>query len=262
MTWGTGYGASKAIIEGAPAPWYFGPAKFAATTLSTLAGMPGGIFSPSIATGAGLGNCLCLLFPHDPRGAIVLLGMIAYFTGVVRAPLTAVIIVMEVTASRGMIIPLFASAVIADASAQLICKEKLYHGLAREFLIGLRMCRSQAEQPCAIAVLEQIDLAARALLDLADAVAHRPLVGLARPVAADADVDQGFARQRAEQSVALPLREKFARIDDQSRRADRRVPPDLGRLITVADAMVADVDSIVIAAVRSVRPAIVAAAAR
>ena len=133
MTWGTGYAQSKAIIEGAPAPWYFGPAKFGATTLSTLAGMPGGIFSPSIATGAGLGNILCLLFPRDPSGAVVLLGMIAYFTGVVRAPLTAVIIVMEVTASRGMIIPLFASAVIADASAQLVCKEKLYHGLARDF---------------------------------------------------------------------------------------------------------------------------------
>ena len=133
MTWGTGYAASKAIIEGAPAPWYFGPAKFAATALSTLAGMPGGIFSPSIATGAGLGNMLCLLFPDDPRGAVVLLGMIAYFTGVVRAPLTAVIIVMEATGSRGMILPLFASAVIADASAQLVCKEKLYHGLAREF---------------------------------------------------------------------------------------------------------------------------------
>lgn len=132
-TWGTGYEASKAIIEGARAPWYFGPAKFVATTLSTLAGMPGGIFSPSIATGAGLGNMLCLLFPHDPRGAVVLLGMIGYFTGVVRAPLTAVIIVMEATASRGMIIPLFTSAVIADASARLICKEKLYHGLAREF---------------------------------------------------------------------------------------------------------------------------------
>ena len=133
MTWGTGYATSKAIIEGAPAPWYFGPAKFGATALSTLAGMPGGIFSPSIATGAGLGNILTLLFPNDPRGAVVLLGMIAYFTGVVRAPLTAVIIVMEVTASRGMILPLFASAVIADASAQLVCREKLYHGLARDF---------------------------------------------------------------------------------------------------------------------------------
>ena len=60
--------------------------------------------------------------------------MIAYFTGVVRAPLTAVIIIMEATASPGMILPLFASAVIADGSAQLICKEKLYDGLAREFL--------------------------------------------------------------------------------------------------------------------------------
>ena len=59
--------------------------------------------------------------------------MIAYFTGVVRAPLTAVIIVMEVTASRGMILPLFASALIADGCARLVCKEKLYHGLAREF---------------------------------------------------------------------------------------------------------------------------------
>lgn len=135
-TWGTGYAASKAIIEGAPAPWYFGPAKFAATTLSTLAGMPGGIFSPSIATGAGLGNVLCLVFPHDPRGAVVLLGMIAYFTGVVRAPLTAVIIVMEVTASRGMILPLFVSAIIADGSGRFVCKEKLYHGLAREFFTG------------------------------------------------------------------------------------------------------------------------------
>ena len=96
--------------------------------------MPGGIFSPSLATGAGVGNLLCLLFPQDPRGAVVLLGMIAYFTGVVRAPLTAVIIIVEATASRGMILPLFASALIADASARLVCKQKLYHALAREFL--------------------------------------------------------------------------------------------------------------------------------
>lgn len=134
LTWGTGYSASKAIIEGARAPWYFGPAKFTATLLSTLAGLPGGIFSPSLATGAGVGDLLCSLFPDDPRGAVVLLGMIAYFTGVVRAPLTAVIIIVEATASRGLILPLFASALIADATAQLVCKEKLYHALSREFV--------------------------------------------------------------------------------------------------------------------------------
>lgn len=134
MTWGTGYAEAKTIIEGARAPWWFGPGKFAATLLSTLAGLPGGIFSPSLATGAGVGNLLCLLFPNDPRGAIVLLGMIAYFTGVVRAPLTAVVIIVEATASRGMILPLFASALIADASARLVCKDKIYHALAREFI--------------------------------------------------------------------------------------------------------------------------------
>ena len=134
VTWGTGYSEAKMAIEGAPETLWFGPGKFAATLLSTVAGLPGGIFSPSLATGAGVGNLLCLLFPHDPRGAVVLLGMVAYFTGVVRAPLTAVIIIVEATASRGMILPLFASSLIADAAGRLVCKEKLYHALAREFL--------------------------------------------------------------------------------------------------------------------------------
>ena len=134
VTWGTGYSEAKAAIEGAPQSLWFGPGKFVATLLSTVAGLPGGIFSPSLATGAGVGSLLCLLFPHDPRGAVVLLGMVAYFTGVVRAPLTAVIIIVEATASRGMILPLFASALIGDSSARLVCKDKLYHALAREFL--------------------------------------------------------------------------------------------------------------------------------
>jgi H+/Cl- antiporter ClcA len=74
------------------------------------------------------------LWPHAPLGPIVLLGMIAYFTGVVRAPLTAVIIVSETTAARAMIIPLFATAIIADAVSGLICRERLYHSLSRNFL--------------------------------------------------------------------------------------------------------------------------------
>ena len=134
VTWGTGYAEAKAAVEGAHETLWFGPGKFVATLLSTVAGLPGGIFSPSLATGAGVGNLLCLMFPDDPRGAVVLLGMVAYFTGVVRAPLTAVIIITEATASRGMIFPLFASALIADASGRLVCKEKLYHALSREFL--------------------------------------------------------------------------------------------------------------------------------
>ncbi|WP_404368802.1 chloride channel protein [Sphingomonas sp. MMS24-J45] len=131
LTWGTGYSAAHAIIDGTNAPYWFGPAKFITTLATAASGVPGGIFAPSLATGAGLGALLRPLFPADPGGAVVLLGMVAYFTGVVRAPLTAVIIIVEATASRGLIMPLFLSALIAHSVSALVCKERLYHGLAK-----------------------------------------------------------------------------------------------------------------------------------
>jgi H+/Cl- antiporter ClcA len=102
-----------------------------ASLATAVAGIPGGIFAPALATGAGLGNILRLIFPDDPGGAIVLMGMVAYFTGVVRAPITAVIIIVEATASRGLILPLFLSALIAHAASRLVCPERLYHALAQ-----------------------------------------------------------------------------------------------------------------------------------
>ncbi|MDH7975556.1 chloride channel protein [Sphingomonas sp. AR_OL41] len=77
------------------------------------------------------------LFPGDPGGAVMLLGMVAYFTGVVRAPLTAVIIIVEATASRGLILPLFLSALIAHSVSALVCKERLYHGLSNPWRTAL-----------------------------------------------------------------------------------------------------------------------------
>ena len=133
-TWGTGYEATRQLVEGHSQPLWFGPAKFMAALATTLSGAPGGVFAPSLAVGAGVGNLLATLFPNDPSGAIVLLGMISYFVGVVRAPLTGVIIISETTASRGLIIPLFAAALIADVVSAMVCRERLYHGLAKPFL--------------------------------------------------------------------------------------------------------------------------------
>ncbi|MBY9062063.1 chloride channel protein [Sphingomonas yunnanensis] len=133
LTWGTGYDAARAMIVGVDAPLWFGPAKFLATLATAVAGLPGGIFAPSLAVGAGLGNLLRPLFPDEPASAIVILGMVGYFAGVVRAPLTAVIILSETTASRGLMLPMFAAAFLADGASSLVCREKLYHGLARTF---------------------------------------------------------------------------------------------------------------------------------
>lgn len=132
-TWGTGYAPARALIEGGTLSVWFGPAKFIASVFTTLSGTPGGIFSPSLAVGAGLGNAMARLF-DAPSSAVVLLGMAAYFVGVVRAPLTAVIILMETTAGRGMILPLFATALIADAASSLISRERIYHGLSKAFV--------------------------------------------------------------------------------------------------------------------------------
>jgi H+/Cl- antiporter ClcA len=130
LTWGTGYDAARTLVEGGRQPIWFAPAKFIATLASSLSGAPGGVFAPSLSVGAGLGGLMANIFPEESRSAIVLIGMIAYFVGVVRAPLTAVVIISEMTANRGMILPLFAAAVVADVAAKAVSGRRLYHGLA------------------------------------------------------------------------------------------------------------------------------------
>lgn len=134
LTWGTGYEPAKLLIEGAAQPIWFAPAKFLASIATAVSGIPGGIFAPSLSVGAGLGGMLAPLFAGTASGNIVLLAMTAYFVGVVRAPLTAVIIIMEMTASHDMLIALFATAVIAEGTARLICPVRLYHGLSKAFM--------------------------------------------------------------------------------------------------------------------------------
>ncbi|MEZ5994372.1 MAG: chloride channel protein [Hyphomonadaceae bacterium] len=133
-TFGTGYEVSRNLVEGQAASIWFAPAKLAATIASALSGNAGGIFAPSLSVGAGIGGLMQGFFPDAPTGAIVVLGMIGYFTGVVRAPFTAVIIVSEATASRGMILPLFVAALVADGVSALVCRQRLYHGLAQQFM--------------------------------------------------------------------------------------------------------------------------------
>jgi H+/Cl- antiporter ClcA len=132
---GTGYSQVKGMLEsGTPLPWNFGILKFAATTLSTISGIPGGIFSPSLAVGAGLGANVAHFFPATPLGAIILLGMVSYFAGVVQAPITAFVIVTEMTQNHNMVLPLMVASLIAHATSRLVCPEGVYHALSKNFL--------------------------------------------------------------------------------------------------------------------------------
>jgi len=133
--YGTGYSQVKALLDhGVPLPQSFGLLKMAATTLASISGIPGGIFSPSLAVGAGLGFDLSALFPGVPVAAVVLLGMVAYFAGVVQAPITAFVIVTEMTNDHAMVIPLMTAAFVGYAASRLVCHEGVYHALAKNFV--------------------------------------------------------------------------------------------------------------------------------
>jgi H+/Cl- antiporter ClcA len=135
MIYGTGYTQVKAaLVGGTPLPWNFGVLKLAATTLAAISGIPGGIFSPSLAIGAGIGANVAQLFSHAPVDALILLGMVSYFAGVVQAPITAFVIVSEMTDNHAMVVPLMAAAFIARAASGLVCREGIYHALAKRFL--------------------------------------------------------------------------------------------------------------------------------
>ena len=133
--YGTGYAQARAALHGiGTVPFAYAPLKFLATTLSSVCGLPGGIFSPSLSVGAGLGADIASLFPKDAMGAVVLLGMVSYFTGVVQAPITAFVIVSEMTDNHAMLVPLMAAALIANGASKIVCREGVYHSLAKRYV--------------------------------------------------------------------------------------------------------------------------------
>jgi H+/Cl- antiporter ClcA len=133
--YGTGYEQVKMALEhDAPLPQDFGVLKLLATTFAAISGIPGGIFAPSLAVGAGLASNIASVFHGAPLGALMLLGMVSYFAGVVQAPITAFVIVTEMTDNHGMVVPLMAAALIAHATSRLVCGEGIYHALAKGFV--------------------------------------------------------------------------------------------------------------------------------
>ena len=132
---GTGYEQARSLVQGhAVVGHEFGIVKFFANLSSYLAGIPGGLFSPALAVGAGLGNDIAVLMPNAPANAIVMLGMCGYLTGVTQAPLTSAVISMELTDSDGMLLPILATVLVARGASALVCRMPVYKALSQRLL--------------------------------------------------------------------------------------------------------------------------------
>ncbi|MEJ2034245.1 MAG: chloride channel protein, partial [Deltaproteobacteria bacterium] len=107
-------------------------AKVLATSLTLGSGASGGILAPSLFTGAVLGGAYGQMmhhfFPHiaAASGAYAMVGMAGVFAGVARAPITAILILFEMTQDYRIILPLMFATVLSTILAQVIEKESIY----------------------------------------------------------------------------------------------------------------------------------------
>lgn len=135
---GGGYGTLTDVLHGGLA-WKVMLAlcalKLAATVFSYSSGMAGGIFAPSLFLGGMVGGAVgaldVALFGHQPDviGAFALVGMGAVFAGVVRAPITSVLIIYEMTGNYRLILPLMTANMVAFALARHVRPVPIYEAL-------------------------------------------------------------------------------------------------------------------------------------
>ncbi|WP_228720817.1 chloride channel protein [Nitrogeniibacter mangrovi] len=149
ITWGTGYAESKAALEGVEAlPFYFMFAKAFVIWLAFISGIPGGIFAPALAVGAGIGADIALLLPGESSSAILVLGMVSFLAGITQSPITSLVIVMEMTANHQMLLPLMGAAVVSQGFSRSVAPVPLYDALAIGMLKDItRQLRGSSQPP-------------------------------------------------------------------------------------------------------------------
>ena len=121
--------------------------KILATSLTIAIGGSGGVFAPSLFIGAMLGTAYGDVIQrwvpglHGPAGAYGLVGMGALFAGAGRAPMTAVIIIFELTGDYQIILPLMFAIAVATAGSSLLSADTIYTLKLRRRGIDIRRQR-------------------------------------------------------------------------------------------------------------------------
>lgn len=108
-------------------------AQFCLTILAYSAGAPGGLFAPALVLGSALGYLVGVaevaLISSESPYTFALAGMGAFFTAVVRVPVTAIVIIFEMTADFNLVLPLMISSAVAYIVAESVSQGSLYEHL-------------------------------------------------------------------------------------------------------------------------------------
>ena len=126
--------------------------KILATIVSFVSGTPGGMFAPTLFIGAMLGGFIAgvehLLFPHlaISTGTYVMVGMGVLFAGFLRAPMTSVFMVLEVSGNYSIILPVIVANTFAYVISRTLQPTPIFDLLTRQDGLDLPSMEEQREQ--------------------------------------------------------------------------------------------------------------------
>jgi chloride channel protein, CIC family len=166
--------------------------KIVATTLSFVSGTPGGMFAPAMFVGAMLGGAVGgaeqILYPHliGSTGTYALVGMGVLFAGFLRAPMTSVFMVLELSGNYSIIVPVIVANTFAYLIARSLQPTPIFDLLTRQDGLVLPSLEEEREQqvlrvedamePASVPVLNGEDSIAQALRRVQDAKSEHFLV--------------------------------------------------------------------------------------
>jgi CIC family chloride channel protein len=126
--------------------------KLLSTSLSFATGTPGGLFAPVLFMGAMLGGSVAMLeqqlFPAIavPVGAYALVGMGALFAGILRAPMTSVFMILEVSGNYSIVLPVMVCNSISYVISRSFQEVPLFDLLSRQDGLDLPSLEEEREQ--------------------------------------------------------------------------------------------------------------------
>ena len=120
--------------------WYVPILRMLGPALSFTSGGAGGIFAPALTAGASIGSVISGAIHLSPNetNVVILAGMVAFLTGITRAPFTSAIIVLEMTDRHSLIFHLMLAGMVSSIASILVSRHSLYDVLKVNFLTELR----------------------------------------------------------------------------------------------------------------------------
>ncbi|MDH6253984.1 H+/Cl- antiporter ClcA [Chryseobacterium sp. H1D6B] len=120
--------------------WYVPILRMLGPALSFTSGGAGGIFAPALSAGASIGSVISGVIHLTPNetNVVVLAGMVAFLTGITRAPFTCAIIVLEMTDRHSLIFHLMLAGMVSSITSILVSRHSLYDVIKVNFLAEIR----------------------------------------------------------------------------------------------------------------------------